>query len=131
MCLKKIPDVSAGRYLTQDPTFKTENHSYFIDVTYYSLLRLICLDVDECTDDTHGCEHDCINNDGSYRCECRSGFMLSKDLKHCDGKYNRQRLYAFILTIIRLIFSLVLTWSRVTSFQRTKNILSARCFCPT
>ena len=70
-------------------------------------------------------EHDCLNNDGGYRCECRSGFMLSKDLKHCDGKYNRQRLYAFILTIIRLIFSLVLTWSRVASFQRTKNILSA------
>lgn len=91
-------------YLTQDPTVKTANHSYFIDVTYYSRLPLLCLDVDECTDDTHGCEHDCINNDGSYRCECRSGFMLSKDLRHCDGKYNRQRLFAFLLTIIRRFF---------------------------
>lgn len=86
-CLEKINSrrLHAG-YLTQEPAFKTENHNDFIDVSYDSRHLLSCLDVDECTDDTHGCEHNCVNNDGSFRCECRSGFMLSKDRRHCDGK---------------------------------------------
>ena len=60
----------------------------------YLHTKLICMiysicyaDVDECTDNKHGCEHQCVNNDGSFQCECRNGFMLKKDHKHCDGKY--------------------------------------------
>ena len=41
---------------------------------------------DECTDNSHGCEHRCVNSRGDYKCECDSGYMLNVDEKHCDGK---------------------------------------------
>merc|ERR1712131_125980 len=36
-----------------------------------------CLDIDECMENTHLCvlDSDCINNDGSYECECYEGFV--------------------------------------------------------
>ncbi|XP_060567605.1 uncharacterized protein LOC132726311 [Ruditapes philippinarum] len=42
-----------------------------------------CSDIDECSNSTHGCQHDCENTDGSYRCTCRNGFILNSDLKAC------------------------------------------------
>lgn len=38
----------------------------------------------ECIDYNHGCEHECINTLGGYRCECRIGFELHSDGKKCE-----------------------------------------------
>ena len=43
-------------------------------------------DVNECTDNNGGCEHTCINNDGSYSCSCQSGYSLNSNSRNCSGK---------------------------------------------
>ena len=52
---------------------------------------LYFLDLNECTEEggvhsNGGCSHVCINKDGSYRCSCRTGYVLSSDLHFCKGK---------------------------------------------
>ena len=42
-------------------------------------------DIDECTVG-HLCDHTCNNTEGSYRCGCRSGYMLMLDGMMCRGK---------------------------------------------
>uniref|UniRef100_A0A3Q2FFK4 Matrilin 3 n=1 Tax=Cyprinodon variegatus TaxID=28743 RepID=A0A3Q2FFK4_CYPVA len=32
----------------------------------------------------HNCQHICVNNGNSYRCKCRSGFVLNPDKKTCS-----------------------------------------------
>lgn len=49
-------------------------------------------DINECTETTstnqdtpsHDCEHICINQLGSYTCQCRDGFVLDADGRHCN-----------------------------------------------
>ncbi len=43
------------------------------------------VDINECSVTAHGCAHFCTNNDGSFRCSCRSGFVLESDGKSCAG----------------------------------------------
>lgn len=31
----------------------------------------------------HGCQHDCVNTEGSYRCSCKVGYSLQLDGKTC------------------------------------------------
>ncbi|KAM9841679.1 bone morphogenetic protein 1-like [Aulostomus maculatus] len=50
-------------------------------------------DIDECSTENGGCQHECVNTFGSYSCQCRSGYMLH-DNKHdckeagCDHMIN-------------------------------------------
>ncbi|KAF5915182.1 hypothetical protein HPG69_011645 [Diceros bicornis minor] len=39
--------------------------------------------VDYCASENHGCEHECVNADGSYFCRCPKGFALNPDEKTC------------------------------------------------
>ncbi|KAH9413647.1 Bone morphogenetic protein 1 [Dermatophagoides pteronyssinus] len=41
-------------------------------------------EMNECLDSDHGCEHECINTFGGYRCECRIGYELHSDGKKCE-----------------------------------------------
>ena len=43
------------------------------------------VDIDECKEGINGCLHDCLNNQGSYECKCRSGFILAPDKMTCKG----------------------------------------------
>lgn len=45
-----------------------------------------CFDVDECRRGTHECSHECINEEGSYRCACPKTLLLHSDAKRCDHK---------------------------------------------
>ena len=49
------------------------------------LLSLISADINECAANTDECDHTCINNIGSYECQCRTGFQLSNDAHSCIG----------------------------------------------
>lgn len=46
-----------------------------------------CLDIDECTEPSHGCSQLCNNTLGSYNCFCLKGYWLQKDNKTCVDKY--------------------------------------------
>jgi len=41
-------------------------------------------DIDEC-EDAHGCFQTCINQMGSFKCECMVGYLLQADGKQCKG----------------------------------------------
>ena len=41
-------------------------------------------DIDECSSLSGGCEHTCVNTQGSYYCECREGFALSSNGRSCS-----------------------------------------------
>jgi hypothetical protein len=43
-------------------------------------------DVDECMEDTDGCQQICTNSIGSYSCSCNIGYRLASDNRHCSGK---------------------------------------------
>ena len=34
----------------------------------------------------HGCEQICVNNEGSFECECSRGFTLDSDEESCSRK---------------------------------------------
>ena len=35
-----------------------------------------CVDIDECAEGSSGCDQTCVNEPGSYHCECAPGFNL-------------------------------------------------------
>ena len=43
-------------------------------------------DIHECNEMTHRCQHNCMNNAGSYTCSCMTGYTLSSDTYSCIGK---------------------------------------------
>lgn len=42
-------------------------------------------DIDECTINNGGCDHNCTNINGSYYCNCSTGFLLDDDHHGCSG----------------------------------------------
>ena len=54
-------------------------------------------DINEC-EGNHPCSQSCINTDGSYYCNCLTGFSLDQDTISCIGI-----LYLFILLSTELI----------------------------
>jgi len=61
------------------------NHDAFsFGATLLTLLNLlqVCMDIDECADDTYYCPQPntvCVNTVGSYTCACRLGFVQKVD----------------------------------------------------
>ena len=45
------------------------------------------LDVNECAILNGGCDHQCSNTAGSFKCKCRKGFSLDGNGKSCKGKF--------------------------------------------
>ena len=50
----------------------------YIHMSFYA-------DVNECNTNNGGCQHNCVNTDGSYECRCRSGYRLSSNGRSCSG----------------------------------------------
>ena len=44
------------------------------------------VDINECLTDNGGCDHTCVNEVGTYHCECNIGFLLDEDKHGCSGR---------------------------------------------
>ena len=44
------------------------------------------LDINECNTSNGGCNQTCVNEVGSYHCECGTGYTLNSNNHNCDGK---------------------------------------------
>ena len=40
-------------------------------------------DINECLPDNGGCDHICVNTDGSFQCSCNTSYVLAVDNKTC------------------------------------------------
>ncbi|XP_062552404.1 uncharacterized protein LOC134217619 [Armigeres subalbatus] len=50
---------------------------------YFNTTMGDCQDTNECTRENGGCQHHCINSDGSFYCSCKYGFKLDVDKHNC------------------------------------------------
>ena len=51
------------------------------------IVSILCIeDINECNSNNGGCEHDCINTEGSYYCTCDTGYSLNKNNNNCTGE---------------------------------------------
>ena len=44
---------------------------------------LITTDLNECSENNGGCSHECINMQGTHRCECPIGYLLLPNKRDC------------------------------------------------
>ena len=60
------------------------NHFVVFSVFYFYL------DINECTQNTHACSQVCVNDLGSYHCDCYNGFLKQATTAidvTCTGTY--------------------------------------------
>ena len=43
-------------------------------------------DINECTEGTENCQQLCNNTDGSFTCDCSTGYRLASDSHSCNGQ---------------------------------------------
>ncbi len=55
------------------------------DSGYLKYILYTFLDIDECYFSMDICQHDCINTNGSYYCQCSEGYDLNDDNMTCTG----------------------------------------------
>ena len=46
----------------------------------------VITDIDKCLENNGNCSHDCVNTEGSYYCECPTGYNLQTNKRICEGK---------------------------------------------
>lgn len=68
----------------------------FVGFSYY----LLYVDLDECTVGTHDCgeNSNCINDIGSYYCDCKAGFFGDGEI--CEGERFRSTLNSIELIFV-------------------------------
>ena len=65
-------------------------HAWVNDTLIYTGIHIVfpmdvCLDIDECMDEDHGCNQTCVNTPGSYYCNCERGFQ-PVNFGECEGE---------------------------------------------
>ena len=53
--------------------------------TLHKFTFLICVDINECIEETDDCAQNCINTNGSYICSCNTGYYIDIDGRSCNG----------------------------------------------
>ena len=69
------------------------------------LLEIIFVfaDINECRRSNGGCEHICSNVVGSYKCSCKSGYVLGYDKARCIGSHKFLSIILFIFLKLKCI----------------------------
>ena len=53
---------------------------------YINIRIFIYVEVNECEEGISGCQQLCNNSNGSYHCDCYSGYHLKEDRHMCEGE---------------------------------------------
>ncbi|XP_055081696.1 bone morphogenetic protein 1-like isoform X1 [Periophthalmus magnuspinnatus] len=77
-CGAEKPEVITSLHNNMRIEFKSDN-----TVSKRGFTAHYFSDVDECSKENGGCQHECVNTFGSYSCQCRSGFMLHDNKHDC------------------------------------------------
>nr|XP_040054275.1 bone morphogenetic protein 1-like isoform X1 [Gasterosteus aculeatus aculeatus] len=77
-CGAEKPEVITSQQNNMRVEFKSDN-----TVSKTGFKAHFFSDVDECSKENGGCQHECVNTFGSYSCQCRSGFMLHDNKHDC------------------------------------------------
>ena len=67
--------------------------------------------MNECSRNNGGCERECQNTVGSYKCMCNAGFELAEDMRRCIG---RSLSYTAAFHIRLVVLFVILSLSYVT-----------------
>ena len=63
-------------------------------------MRVADADVNECSARGHSCAHICVNNPGSYTCDCNHGYTLDRDARSCIGEWAESRQQLDALSVL-------------------------------
>uniref|UniRef100_A0A8C4GR64 Metalloendopeptidase n=1 Tax=Dicentrarchus labrax TaxID=13489 RepID=A0A8C4GR64_DICLA len=77
-CGAEKPEVITSQHNNMRIEFKSDN-----TVSKRGFKAHFFSDIDECSKENGGCQHECVNTFGSYSCQCRSGFMLHDNKHDC------------------------------------------------
>ena len=82
------PTCTSYIYICGGVCFPVNIFSLFSLLHFVLLLALFTLfpEVDKCSTNNGGCDHDCVDTNGYYECQCSSGYRLSSDDKSCTGE---------------------------------------------
>ena len=61
-------------------------NNIIINTCFIIARNVIITDIDECDDENGDCDQTCVNEDGTYHCECLSGYLLDEDKMRCSGE---------------------------------------------
>ena len=57
-----------------------------LHIVYSPINIIMFLDVNECATNNGGCEHNCMNTEGTFLCSCFNGYTLDNNAFNCSGK---------------------------------------------
>ncbi|XP_055619958.1 uncharacterized protein LOC129764668 [Toxorhynchites rutilus septentrionalis] len=73
-----------GQLAKQSEELEDENDDTLCPAGYYFNTTMgDCQDTNECSFENGGCQHHCVNSDGSFYCSCKYGFKLDIDRHSC------------------------------------------------
>ena len=70
-------------YTLKEDGFSCQGMKIIVKLAMHCLY--LSIDTDECALNNGGCQHKCINTDGSYYCSCDTGYDLQQDKHSCQG----------------------------------------------
>ena len=73
-------------------------HIYMHRKCLQILIVLFLTDVNECTLNIDDCDQFCVNDIGSYHCECHTGYFRDNNSSSCIGTYVRLLLHTGVRT---------------------------------
>ena len=75
------------------------NLLYHITLTCSICVHLFATDIDECANENAECNHLCINEYGSYHCQCHNGYTLI-DAHSCFGEAISNLYFNLIIAVV-------------------------------
>ena len=91
VCSHFCTNTNGSYYCSCRGGYTLTNNGYCLGIFFYNLLYgsydISLLDNNECLSGNGGCQEVCVNTNGSYYCDCQTGYRLKSDNISCIGKW--------------------------------------------